>query len=114
MLDSQRIRNHLQSVHESLARRGFALDTGKLGELEARRKTVQMETEGLQAERNRRSKDIGRHKAAGEDIAPLLAEVSSLGEQLGAATQKLAAVQEELNAQLHDLPNKPHDSVPDG
>src|SRR3990172_11509236 len=114
MLDPQRIRNHLNDVSKSLSRRGVTLDTSKLSELEAQRKAVQVETEGLQAERNRRSKDIGRHKAAGEDIAPLLAEVSSLGEQLGAATQKLAAVQEELNAQLHDLPNKPHDSVPDG
>ena len=114
MLDPQRIRNHLNDVSKSLSRRGVTLDTSKLSELEAQRKAVQVETEGLQAERNRRSKDIGRHKAAGEDIAPLLAEVSSLGEQLDASTQKLAAVQEELNALLHGIPNEPHGSVPDG
>jgi seryl-tRNA synthetase len=114
MLDPQRIRNHLDAVSQSLARRGIALDTAKFTELESRRKTAQMEAENLQAERNRRSKDIGKQKAAGADIAPLLAEVNVLGEQLEAASAQLASVQDELNALLHGLPNEPHHTVPDG
>jgi seryl-tRNA synthetase len=68
----------------------------------------------LRNERNTRSKSIGRAKAAGEDAASLLAAVGRLGADLEAAERELAAVQEELNALLMDLPNLLHESVPEG
>src|SRR3990172_1657855 len=40
--------------------------------------------------------------------------LSRRGVTLDASKQKLAAVQEELNALLHGIPNEPHGSVPDG
>ena len=43
-----------------LARRGYQFDLLKFNELESRRKVLQTETENLQAERNSRSKMIGR------------------------------------------------------
>jgi len=67
-----------------------------------------------QAERNARSKAIGQAKAQGGDIAPLLADVERLGEQLAADKQALEAVQSELDALLLGLPNLPHASVPVG
>ena len=82
--------------------------------LEEKRKALQVRTQELQAERNTRSKSIGKAKAAGEDIAPLLKEVEGLGEQLKAAEQELGTIQEELNDILMGIPNIPHDSVPDG
>jgi seryl-tRNA synthetase len=114
MLDPQRIRNKLTEVSQALAKRGFVLDTGQLHALEARRKAIQIETEDLQAERNRRSKAIGKEKAAGNDIQPLLASVASLGDQLNTAEDELARIQQELNQILHGIPNEPHASVPDG
>jgi seryl-tRNA synthetase len=71
-------------------------------------------TDELRNERNTRSKAIGRAKAAGEDAAPLLAEVADLGERLKAAEGELAEVQAELEAALYDLPNLLDASVPDG
>ena len=68
----------------------------------------------LQNERNTRSKSIGRAKAAGEDIAPLLAEVADLGERLKAAEARLTTLQEELTDISLSLPNLPDASVPDG
>jgi seryl-tRNA synthetase len=80
MLDPKRLRSELDTVRQQLARRGFTLDTDSLQTLENRRKTIQVETQQLQAERNSRSKGIGKAKAAGEDITPLLQEVEGLGE----------------------------------
>ncbi len=114
MLDPKLIRSELDTVAAQLARRGFTLDTTRLNELEERRKELQVHTQNLQADRNSRSKHIGKAKAAGEDIAPLLKEVEGLGEQLKAAEQELARLQEELNDILMGIPNTPHASVPDG
>jgi seryl-tRNA synthetase len=57
---------------------------------------------------------IGKARAAGEDIAPLLKEVDGLGDQLKAAEEQLAGLQGELNAIGMGIPNIPHASVPDG
>ena len=114
MLDPKRLRSELDTVKQQLARRGFTLETDTLKTLEDRRKTIQVETQTLQAERNSRSRGIGKAKAAGEDIAPLLQEVEGLGEQLKAKEQALSQLQDELNDILMGIPNIPHASVPDG
>jgi len=114
MLDPRLLRSDPQAVAIQLARRGFRLDTGALQALEERRKTIQIETQQLQAERNARSKQIGKTKAAGEDIAPLLKEVEGLGEKLRDCAQQLDGVQQELNAIQLGIPNLPHETVPDG
>lgn len=114
MLDPKLLRNELDSTAQQLARRGYVLDIKGLQTLEERRKSMQTQTQQLQAERNSRSKGIGKAKAAGEDIAPLLKEVEGLGEQLKAKEQELAVLQEELSAVLMGIPNIPHASVPRG
>lgn len=114
MLDPKVIRSDMDAVAAALAKKGFQLDTAALDSLEARRKEVQVKTEALQAERNSRSKSIGKAVAAGEDIAPLKAEVSKLGEELDAAKAELNDIQAELNDLLSGIPNIPHESVPEG
>ena len=104
----------MQAVSRALARREFVLDVARLQALEQRRKDIQVATEQLQAERNRQSKAIGKAKAAGEDIQPLLAQVTSLGDQLKSHQADLDAVREELHEFLREVPNVPHESVPAG
>jgi len=114
MLDPRLLRNELETVAKQLARRGMQLDTAQISELESRRKALQVAAQELQNERNSRSKGIGKAKAAGEDIQPLLAEVSDLGDRLKAAEEELQAVQQELRDISLGLPNLPHPDVPDG
>ncbi|GAA5523583.1 serine--tRNA ligase [Microbulbifer aestuariivivens] len=114
MLDPKLIRTEMQQVAETLKKRGVALDTDHLQSLEERRKELQVRTESLQNERNSKSKNIGRAKAAGEDIAPLLKEVESLGGELNEAKQALTELQAELDSILSAIPNLPDASVPEG
>lgn len=114
MLDPQRLRTDLDATAEKLARRGFVLDTQTLAELEQQRKKIQIETESLQSERNRRSKAIGQAKAAGEDIQPLLDEVANLGNKLKSAETELSNLQSTLQEIALGIPNIPFDDVPDG
>ena len=114
MLDPHLLRAELGYVAEQLARRGIALDTGRIEALEARRKAIQVRTQELQGERNSRSRLIGQAKKAGEEVAPLLAQVADLGDKLKAAEAELAEVQNDLSQIALGLPNLPHASVPDG
>jgi seryl-tRNA synthetase len=114
MLDPKRLRAELDDVVEALARRGYVFDRDRFQALEERRKSLQVETQQLQNTRNTRSKAIGQAKGRGEDIEPLKAEVSELGDRLKSAEASLAVVQAELDALLMELPNLPHDSVPQG
>ena len=114
MLDPNLFRKQIDETAARLARRGFDLPVARISTLEDERKQVQIRTQELQNERNTRSKAIGKAKAKGEDIAPLLAEVARLGDELKNHEAQLAGIQEELEAIAVGVPNLPHESVPEG
>ncbi|MGE1081200.1 serine--tRNA ligase [Pseudomonas shirazensis] len=114
MLDAKLLRGQLQEVADRLASRGFSLDVARIESLEERRKAVQTRTEQLQAERNARSKSIGQAKAKGEDIAPLMADVERMANELAAGKTELDEIQAELDGILLTIPNLPDASVPVG
>jgi len=114
MLDPQLIRNSLDQIQLALTKRAYTLDVDSLQTLDTRRKKIQVQTQALQSERNRRSKQIGKAKAAGEDIHALLDDVESLGDKLKACESELQTVQLELHDILSGIPNTPHETVPAG
>ncbi|GAC15355.1 serine--tRNA ligase [Aliiglaciecola lipolytica] len=114
MLDPKYLRNDINETANKLKNRGFTLDVDAFNALEERRKSLQMRTQELQNERNVRSKSIGKAKASGQDIAPLLAEVGKLGDDLDAAKAELSTLLEEIAAFSQGIPNLPDDSVPLG
>lgn len=114
MLDQKYLRNDIEQTAQILQTRGYKLDTAAYTELEEKRKSLQIRTQELQNERNVRSKSIGKAKAAGEDIAPLLAEVGKLGSELDDAKAELNALLEQINSYCSGIPNLPDQSVPVG
>lgn len=114
MLDPKFLRNELEATAERLASRGFILDVKRLSKLEEKRKSLQMETEELQASRNAISKSIGQAKAKGEDTAPIMAQIGDLGSQLDTKKLELADLLETLNAIAMSVPNLPDASAPIG
>lgn len=114
MIDPKLLRQATSDVAANLARRGFDFDTAAYLAFEERRKTLQVETEDLRNERNTRSKDIGKAKAQGEDIAPLLEAVKSLGDKLESHEADLQSLQAEIRDIELGLPNLLQDDVPDG
>jgi seryl-tRNA synthetase len=114
MLDPKLLRTDVDVVTANLARRGFVFPAAEYTALEDKRKVLQVRAEELRAERNTRSKNIGKAKAAGEDIAPLLKEVENLGQELDGANEELAGLQAELNDLLLGIPNLLDESVPEG
>lgn len=114
MLDVKRFRTDLDGVAAGLAKRHVVLDTQAFTALEEQRKQLQKTLQETQAERNSKSKAIGMAKAKGEDIAPLLAAVEHLGEQMKTAESAFAQVDAQISELLLAIPNIPHDSVPMG
>ena len=114
MLDAKYLRNDINIAAQKLNKRGYALDVAQFTALEEKRKALQMRTQELQNERNVRSKSIGKAKASGQDIAPLLAEVGQLGDELDAAKAQLTVLLDEIQALVLNIPNLPDDSVPQG
>jgi len=114
MLDPRLIRSNPEQVAEKLKKKHFDFDLERFYRLEERRKSLQVKTEELQGEQNRRSKDIGKLNAAGKDIAPVMAELNSLKQQKAEAEQQLKELQDEFQQFLSEVPNLPDDSVPEG
>ena len=114
MIDAKLLRQSTSEVAKNLARRNFEFDADAYLALEEQRKAVQVEVESLRAERNASAKSIGKAKAQGEDVEPLLAAVKDLGDRLESAENKLQLVQTDLTDIEMGLPNLLHDDVPDG
>jgi seryl-tRNA synthetase len=117
MLDITLLRKDLAQVISRLDKRKSPqpfLDVDRFTALESERKTLQIRTEELQAQRNSLSKQIGQRKSKGEDTSALMAEVGGLGEALKASAERLDAIQADLSAMLMAVPNLPQDDVPVG
>ena len=114
MLDPSQLRKDLPAVAKALALRGIEFDTARFHQIETRRKSVQVETETLQARRNALSKLIGQLKSKGEDASQEMAESQHIPDRLKDLEHDLAGIQAELNDWLMGLPNLPHESVPAG
>ncbi|MCP5089341.1 MAG: serine--tRNA ligase [Gammaproteobacteria bacterium] len=114
MIDPKLLRQSTAEVAANLARRGFEFDSENYLALEERRKALQVETENLRSERNSSAKSIGKAKAEGADIEPLLAAVKELGDRLESHESALQEIQQALNEVELGLPNLLADDVPDG
>jgi len=115
VLSLQAIRENPGEVAEGLARKGVDPAEVEAILLEDRRhRELLREAEALKAERNARSKEIGRLKKAGGDTAEVQAEVRALGERIAALDREAAEREAVLRDRLLRLPNLPHPSVPQG
>lgn len=114
MIDPKLLRQSAKEVAENLARRGHVFDADAYLALDEQRKTLQVDTEALRNERNVSAKSIGKAKASGEDVEPLLAAVKDLGDRLDISEAKLHDVQAAVQSIELGLPNLLQDDVPNG
>ncbi|MGY8813308.1 MAG: serine--tRNA ligase [Gammaproteobacteria bacterium] len=114
MLDPQRLRNNLEEIQKSLDKKGFTMDISKIEEHEIQRKEIQVETQDLQAKRNKLSKEIGQVKKEGGNAQSLLDQVAGIGDLLKSRELHLSNIQDEIHKIFINIPNAPHQSVPHG
>ncbi len=116
MLDMELLRKSPEWVKERLSTRDktYADLVDKVLELDRERRSILREIERLRAERNAKSKEIGRLKKEGKDTAGLEEEVKRLKESIEKHERSLSEIETELREVMLSIPNLPHQSVPIG
>ena len=114
MIDTKLLREEFSTIKNSLMKRGFDIDQKKFESIDARRKSLQVEVENLQSERNNISAEFGQKKKSGESTDELKAKVDQINLNLGNKEEDLNKVLKEINAFLMEIPNTPDESVPIG
>ena len=116
MLDIRLVREKPDFVKSRLAKRGGAEEAkiDNLLRVDAERRKTETALQQLNAERNRLSKEIGAKRGRGEATGELETRVREIGEQivdLDRHATTFAAQQKNL---LLEIPNLPHENVPEG
>ena len=99
-------------MRAALARRGADAAIDRVLELDERRRELLPQLEGIRAEQNAASKEIGAAKQRGEDAAEAIAAMEDVATRGRGLSDELAKVEAELNAALAALPNIPDDDAP--
>jgi seryl-tRNA synthetase len=114
MIDIKDLRDSIDEVEKSLARRGYSLNKDKFIDLDGQRKSLQVEVESLQSNRKNLSNDFGKLKSSGEDTEDLKKKIDSINDNLKSKNESLNLILDSINSILLDIPNIPHESTPDG
>src|SRR3954464_3719605 len=116
MLDAAFVRDHIDDVRTGLRNRGLSPDAEleQLGTLEARRRRLIPEVEGLKREQNAAGDEVARAKRQGKDASDIFAANKARAQQIRQLEIQSDQVEQQRSALLMTLPNIPHHSVPDG
>jgi len=114
MLDIKTIRSEPERVREALARRGESFPLDELLELDENRRRLLAEVEELKARHNRASEAIGQARREGRDASDAIAEMRELSREIKERDDTVRELTARLNELMLQLPNIPHESVPDG
>ena len=112
MLDLKQLREDPDSVRAALARRGGDYPIDHVLEADARRRAAQARIDELRAERKKGDKQIA--KLQGDEKTKELERLKGLSDEITRLESEQAAAAAELNHGLLEIPNIPHDSVPQG
>ncbi len=111
MLDIKYLRQNIDFVSGKMRERGQAMNLDRFIALDAERREIIREVEGLRSERNAVSKQIGEKKKNKEDATDIIARMGDVSNRIKELDQALKKTDDDLAAILMTLPNVPHESV---
>lgn len=118
MLDIRKVRENPEAVAEALKKKGFDFDVAGFIELDAKRKSADISSQNLQAEKKKASKQIGQFIAQGLSVDEAKAKVSEvlaeIDAKLNVEVEQAKGIQEAITTMLMATPNLPGESVPFG
>lgn len=114
MLDAKFVREHIDTVKESLRKRNYDVSLDAFLTFEEQRRSLLKESEELRNQRNVVSEEIGRLRTQKGDASRLIQEMKLVSDRIKAFDDQLKTVEEHTNDFLLNVPNVPHDSVPVG
>ena len=116
MIDPVWLRDNLDAVRNATRNRGAALETelDALADLEARRRRLLPELEGLKRQQNSAAEEVGRAKRQGLDTSALQEATRERAQTIKQLDAELQEVETRRQNLLLVIPNTPHASVPIG
>ncbi len=116
MLDPNFVREHAEDVRTGLRNRGLDADKEleALAVLEARRRRLIPETEGLKRDQNASGDEVARAKRQGKDASAIFEANRARAQKIKQLSVELDQVEAQRAQLLLTFPNLPHASVPVG
>ena len=114
MLDIKDLRNNFEETKRRVLRRGQDYGIDGFLELESKSREVRSAVEQLKAKQNALSKQVPMFKKEGKDTAELFASSKEIGVEIAKLEPELKELEGKIEELMYNIPNAPHDSVPDG
>ena len=113
MIDVRLVRDDPEILDGGLRRRGAAPASAAVLELDARKRRLETELQGVQARRNELSREVGQ-RYRGKPPPEIVSELAALKDRLREGEEALRAAAARLDDELAGLPNIPVADVPEG
>jgi seryl-tRNA synthetase len=115
MIDIKLLQKDFAQVATALKRKGVSQEIlDKLKTISEDAKAKRQVMENVTAEQNGLSKEFGRYKKEGLDIAPLQEDINKLKNEKQKLEDEVKVLEEELSSNILGVPNMPDSDVPDG
>jgi len=115
MIDVRELQKDFETMATALKRKGVEQEVlDNLKALAQDAKAKRQEMENVTAEQNKLSKEFGRYKKEGLDIAPLQASINELKSKKQLMEDEVRVLEEKLTSLALGVPNLPDANVPDG
>ena len=116
MLDPAFVRDNLDAVRTGLASRGLdpAAELEQLASLEAHRRRLIPQIEGLKREQNTSGDEVARGKRQGKDVSHIFEANKQRAQKIKQLEIELDQIERHRLKILETMPNLPHASVPVG
>jgi len=115
MIDIKLLQKDFDTMASALKRKGVAQEIlDNLKSISENAKQKRQDMENVTAEQNKLSREFGRYKKEGLDIAPLQANINELKANKQTLEDEVRVLEEELTSIALGVPNLPDDCVPNG
>lgn len=116
MVDPALLRDNMAAVRAALSNRGVDLNTelDAVSALDAERRRLIPQIEGLKREQNAAGEEAGRAKREGRDITAIQEVSRERAQRIKETSAELDAIEQQRQRHLLVIPNVPHASVPVG
>ncbi len=114
MLDMKFIRENPDIVKKGIKDKRVKLDIDEFLGLDARRRKLLTEVEGLKREKNEVSAKIGKMMKKKENPKDLIASMKTVSQKIADFKIKVEEIEQKCSDFIYNIPNLPHNSVPVG
>ena len=114
MISIKELRKNKKAYNDSLMKRGEKFDLEKIIQIDSQIRAIKTSASDMRAQRNTSSESIGDAKKSGRDASEEILKTRQLGDKLKVLETELNSLELNLEKTLQQIPNIPHETVPDG